>query len=114
MFVEAGRSHFKVYVSRVMVLARGDVKLLVLDDSIHLPDCEEDSARELVLVVDREPTVKDFARARLNDLGALQLGKVFLAEDVKVLGCLGAVAEVLCVRRRVLHLAEDILNVRKV
>ena len=54
-----------------MVLARGDVSKLVLDDGVHFSHGKKDSLRELVLVVDGQPPVKNVAGTRLQDLRAL-------------------------------------------
>ena len=98
-------------MSGVVLLTSRHLSEQTLDDSEHLADSVEDPARELVLIIDREPAVEDVARAWVQDLSDLQLAELLLAKDAELLGGLWSVTEVLVVSSRRLHLSHDFLGV---
>ena len=101
-------------MSGVVLLTSRHLSEQTLDDSEHLADSVEDPARELVLIIDREPAVEDVARAWVQDLSDLQLAELLLAKDAELLGGLWSVTEVLIVSSRRLHLPHDFLGVSQV
>ena len=94
-----------------MVLARRDISEQIFDEGVHLADRDEDSLRELLLVVHGEPAVEHLHDLGLQHLGHGELRERLPRQDLKVLKILGALSELLAVLCAVRHLAEHILGV---
>ena len=101
-------------MSRVVLLTGWHLSQKALYYGKHLANGHKDSPSELVLVVDRQPAIKGFARTWRQNLSNLQLAKLLLAQDSELLLGLGPITEVLVVGRCRLHSAHDVLGVVEV
>ena len=101
-------------MSGVVLLTCGHLSKLILDHSKHLTHSVIDSLRELVLVIDRQPSSQDLGNLGLQNLSAGQLGKRLFSQDCELLSSSRLVTELLCVRCGYGHASEDLLCVRLV